>query len=272
MVNLPVTEQSPQTSDSWPGRSAVITGAGRGIGEAIARRLGQDGFHLILNDRDADPLEGVAANLRDQGCRAVAVVGDVTVPETNEQLVQVCLGEYGRLDAMVTNAGIVQVASIEELTPELLQRVFEINVFATLYGIRSAARAMRRQGSGKIITCASVAGHAGSAFMASYCASKAAVISLTQSAARELAPYGITVNSYCPGAVATDMWTQLAERLDQYADPESPSPASSFVSSIPLGRMQTPEDVGSVVSFLAGPDSSYMTGQSVIVDGGIFMQ
>ena len=192
------------------------------------------------------------------------------MPETSEALASAAVEVFGTLDVMITNAGIVQVASIDDLDERQLDRIFSINVFATLYGIRAAARQMRRQGRGKIITCASVAGHSGSAFMTSYCASKAAVISITQSAARELAPFGITVNAYCPGAVGTDMWTELAESLSAYR-PAGSGNADDFVSSIPLGRMQTPEDVAGVASFLASPDSDYMTGQSVVVDGGLYM-
>jgi meso-butanediol dehydrogenase/(S,S)-butanediol dehydrogenase/diacetyl reductase len=253
------------------GPAVVVTGAGRGIGSAIAARLHADGYRLVLNDLVAEPLESVANRLRETGGSVVTVIGDVTQAETNDRLVETCVAAYDRLDVMVANAGIVQVASFDDLDLDKLQRIFEVNVFATVHAIRSSARQMRIQGTGKIITCGSVAGHVGSANMASYCASKAAVISLTQSAARELAPYGITVNAYCPGAVMTDMWSELAERLAAYSSGDGQSSAAAFVDSIPLGRMQTPEDVAGVVSFLAGHDSDYMTGQSVVVDGGIYM-
>lgn len=251
-------------------RAAVVTGAGRGIGAAIAARFARDGFRLVLNDLDLKALEATAESLRRQGARVETLAGDVTLPATNDALVELAVEKFGALNVMVTNAGIVQVASFEDLTVVQLETIFSINVFATVHGIAAAARQMRRQGRGKIITCASVAGHSGSAYMASYCASKSAVISLTQSAARELAPDGITVNAYCPGAVGTDMWTQLGEKLSSYRPPGS-GDAEDFVASIPLGRMQTPEDVAGVVSFLAGPDSDYMTGQSVVVDGGLYM-
>lgn len=253
-------------------RCAIVTGAARGIGAAIARRLATDGFGLVLNDRDGSRLNTTVESLRADGAHVVGVTGDVTIGSTNDGLVAAAVEHFGGLDVMVTNAGIVQVISIDELDRPALESIFAVNVYATIFGIQSAARQMRVQGGGKIITCASVAGHAGSAFMASYCASKAAVISTTQAAARELAPYGITVNAYCPGAVGTDMWTELEDRLNGYAPRDGGGAADAFVASIPLGRMQTPQDVAGVVSFLAGPDSDYMTGQSVVVDGGVYMQ
>lgn len=252
-------------------RTAVVTGAARGIGLGIAQRLAQDGFSVVLNDLNEEALMDASKNLRSLGCKVEVFPGDVTEVSTNEALIDFAIERFGSLEVMVTNAGIVQIASLDDMTPGQLERIFAVNVFATAYGIRAAARAMRKVKSGKIITCASVAGHSGSALMAAYCASKAAVISLTQSAARELAPDGITVNAYCPGAVATEMWTELSRELRNYGEGEA-STADEFVASIPLGRMQTPEDVAGVVSFLAGPDSDYMTGQSVIVDGGIYMQ
>lgn len=254
-------------------RVAIVTGAARGIGAGVAERLAQDGFHIVVNDLQQEAAEAAAARIDPSGANAMAYACDVANAEANLSLVDAAVRRYGRLDVMVANAGTVQVRSIDEVDDAHLSRAFGVNVFGAFFGIRAAARQFRAQGGGgKIITCSSIAGRSGSAYMAAYCATKAAVISLTQSAARELAPDRITVNAYCPGAVATDMWDDLARQLRAYGGSEDRGQAEDFAANIPLGRMQTPEDVAAVVSFLAGPDSDYMTGQAVVVDGGILMQ
>ena len=173
---------------------------------------------------------------------------------------------------MVANAGIAQVKTILELTPADLQRMFEVNVFGVVYCLQAAAEQMRRQGTGgKIINAASIAAHSGFDLLGHYSATKFAVRALTQAAAKELAKDKITVNAYCPGIVGTDMWDLIDEQMGARNGNAKGETLAQYSQLIALGRVQTPEDVAGFVSYLAGPDSDYMTGQSVIVDGGIVM-
>src|SRR3712207_2483563 len=173
---------------------------------------------------------------------------------------------------MVANAGVAQVKTLLEVTPEDLRRVFDVNVFGVLYCIQAAAERMIAQGGGgKIISASSIAGHSGFDRLGHYSATKFAVRGLTQAAAKELAPHGITVNAYCPGIVDTAMWELIDERLGEALDLGKGEAMAKYSELIALGRVQTPEDVAGFVSYLAGPDSDYMTGQSVMIDGGIVM-
>jgi meso-butanediol dehydrogenase/(S,S)-butanediol dehydrogenase/diacetyl reductase len=173
---------------------------------------------------------------------------------------------------MVANAGIAQVKTLLEVTPEDLQKIFEVNVFGVVYCLQAAAEKMIAQGTGgKIINAASIAGHAGFAYLGHYSATKFAVRALTQSAAKELADKGITVNAYCPGIVGTDMWDLIDEKLGAYLGTGKGEALEKYASTIPLGRVQTPDDVAGFVSYLASPDADYMTGQAVMIDGGIVM-
>jgi meso-butanediol dehydrogenase/(S,S)-butanediol dehydrogenase/diacetyl reductase len=180
--------------------------------------------------------------------------------------------ELGSLDVMVANAGIAQVKTLLELTPDDLQTMFSVNVFGVVYCLQAAAERMIAQGTGgKIINASSIAGHNGFNLLGHYSATKFAVRALTQAAAKELAKDGITVNSYCPGIVGTDMWELIDEKLGERLGLAKGQAMEQYAQLIALGRVQTPEDVAGFVSYLAGPDSNYMTGQSVMIDGGIVM-
>jgi meso-butanediol dehydrogenase/(S,S)-butanediol dehydrogenase/diacetyl reductase len=252
--------------------AAVVTGAGRGIGRAIALRLARDGHAVAVNDVDKTTAEAVTAEIEGAGARAVAVPCDVTDRDAVFAMVEQAAAELGSVDVMVANAGIAQVKTLLELTPADLQRMFEVNVFGVVYCIQAAAEAMIRQGTGgKIISAASIAGHSGFDRLGHYSATKFGVRALTQAAAKELAQHKITVNAYCPGIVDTDMWVLIDEKLGNYLGLEKGQAMKQYSQLITLGRVQTPDDVAGLVSYLAGPDSDYMTGQAVVIDGGIVM-
>jgi meso-butanediol dehydrogenase/(S,S)-butanediol dehydrogenase/diacetyl reductase len=180
--------------------------------------------------------------------------------------------ELDRLDVMVANAGIAQVKTLLEVTPKDLETMFSVNVFGVVYCLQAAAERFIAQGSGgKIINAASIAAHAGFDYLGHYSATKFGVRAITQAAAKELAKHRITVNAYCPGIVGTDMWDLIDEKLGSYLGTKKGEALANYSELIALGRVQTPDDVAGFVSYLAGPDSDYMTGQSVMIDGGIVM-
>jgi len=170
----------------------------------------------------------------------------------------------------VNNAGIAQVKPLKDVTPEDMDLIYKINVNGVLWGIQAAAEKFQQRGhKGKIINASSIAGHNGFAMLGVYSSTKFAVRALTQAAAQELASFGITVNSYCPGVVGTDMWVEIDERFAELTDAKKGETYEKYVNGIALGRAETPDDVANFVSFLASSDSDYMTGQSVLIDGGI---
>ncbi|MFF0793213.1 acetoin reductase [Streptomyces spiralis] len=255
------------------GKVAVVTGASRGIGRAIALRLAADGADIAVNDVHAESAEAVAEEIRALGRRAVPLPADVGDQDAVVRLVENTVDALGRLDVMVSNAGIAQVKPLAEVTSDELWALFRVNVFGVIYCLQAAAAQMRAQGSGgKIINAASIAGHSGFDLLGAYSATKFSVVGLTQAAAKELAPHGITVNSYCPGIVGTDMWDLIDEKLGGHLNLDKGQALKRYAAGIPLGRVQTPEDVAAFVSYLAGPDSDYMTGQSVLIDGGLVMR
>jgi meso-butanediol dehydrogenase/(S,S)-butanediol dehydrogenase/diacetyl reductase len=252
--------------------AAVVTGAGRGIGRGIALRLARDGHAVAVNDVNKAGAEAVAAEIDAAGGRAIATPADVTDRDAVFAMVDRAAAELGSVDVMVANAGIAQVKTLLELTPDDLETMFRVNVFGVVYCMQAAAEKMIEQGTGgKIISAASIAAHSGFNLLGHYSATKFAVRALTQAAAKELAQHKITVNAYCPGIVGTDMWDLIDEKMGPYLGNERGETLAQFSKLITLGRVQTPDDVAGFVSYLAGPDSDYMTGQSVMIDGGIVM-
>lgn len=252
--------------------NVVVTGGGRGIGRGIALRLAADGHAVAINDVNKDGAEAVAAEITEAGGRAIAVPADVTDRAAVFAMVDRVAAELGSVDVMVANAGIAQVKPLLEVTPEDLQTIFSVNVFGVVYCLQAAAEKMIEQGTGgKIINAASIAGHNGFDLLGHYSATKFAVRALTQAAAKELAKHRITVNAYCPGIVGTDMWDLIDEKLGAYLGTAKGEALANYSQLIALGRVQTPDDVAGFVSYLASKDSDYMTGQSVMIDGGIVM-
>lgn len=251
-------------------RIALVTGAGRGIGAGIARRLAADGLDLALVDLTADGVEAVAEEIRGTGRRAVALTADVSDRDAVFGVVAATVEALGGLDVMVNNAGVALVGPVADVTPDELHRLFSVNVDGVLWGIQAAAASFIERGvRGKIVNAASIAGHEGFAMLGAYSATKFAVRGFTQAAAKEYATHGITVNAYCPGVVGTDMWVEIDRRFADLTGAAVGETYDQFVGGIALGRAQTPEDVAAFVSHLASPDSDYMTGQAVLIDGGL---
>lgn len=255
---------------SIDGKVALVTGAGQGIGRAVALRLAHDGADVAVVDINEEKLRGVADEVRATGRRATLFEADVTDRDVVHAAVDHAEEELGGFDIIVNNAGIVQIQPIVDVTPEEVDATLEVNVKGVLWGIQAAAKKFkeRRQG-GKIISASSIAGHDGFELLGVYSATKFAVRALTQAAAKELASDGITVNAYCPGVVGTDMWVEVDRRMAEITGAEIGATYEKFVEGIPLGRAQTPEDVAAFVSYLAGPDADYMTGQAPLIDGGL---
>jgi meso-butanediol dehydrogenase / (S,S)-butanediol dehydrogenase / diacetyl reductase len=252
--------------------NVVVTGAGRGIGRGIALRLAGDGHAVAVSDVNKAGAEAVAEEITTAGGRALAVSTDVTDRDAVFALVDQAAIELGSVDVMVANAGIAQVKALLDVTPDDLRKIFDVNLFGVVYSMQAAAEKMIAQGrGGKIINAASIAGHSGFDYLGHYSATKFAVRALTQAAAKELAQHQITVNAYCPGIVGTDMWDLIDEKLGAYLGTAKGEALANYSQLIALGRVQTPEDVAGFVSYLASQDSNYMTGQSVVIDGGIVM-
>lgn len=248
---------------------AVVTGGGRGLGRGIALALADAGHDLVLGWRSGEAAvhETVAA-VETRGARALSAQGDVADPDTAKALVAAA-DELGGPHVWVNNAGISLIAPVLDTSGDTMTRMFEVNVLGTLFGLQAAATAMRESSTrGRIVNVASDAGLQGFAMLGGYAATKFAVVGLTQTAALELAPSGITVNAVCPGTAETDMnqaeWT-VQSKLTGDAEGDV---RSEYLADIPLGRFVTPDDVGATVAWLASPGARSVTGQSVCVNGG----
>ena len=253
-------------------RVALVTGAARGIGRGIALRLADDGLDVAVNDIEAngDEFDSVAGEIRGKGRRTAAITADVSEPNEVQSMVRRVADELGHLDVMVANAGIAQVIPLLELTLEDWDRMMSINLRGVFLCYQAAAKQMIDQGGGgKIIGAASIVAYRPFPLLGHYSASKWAVRGLTQAAAQEWAQYGITVNAYCPGIVGTAMWDEIDEKLAENEGLQKGEAIEKYSDLIALGRVSVPEDVASFVSYLASKDSDYMTGQSVMIDGGI---
>ncbi|KAL9599100.1 MAG: hypothetical protein Q9219_004058 [cf. Caloplaca sp. 3 TL-2023] len=250
-------QTSTQTSSNR--RTAIITGSARGIGKAIALRLAQDGFDICINDIEANSsgADEVVKEIQDLGRKAYGHIADVTSVEAVNTMVTASVEELGPLNVMIANAGIVQVKGLLDLTEEDVRKMFDVNFFGVYNCYTAAARQFIKQGGGgKIIGAAS--------------ASKYAVRGLTQAMAMEMASHGITVNAYAPGIVGTAMWDLIDEEMGKMKGVPKGETIKKFSSDmIALGRTSVPEDVAKTVSFLASGDSDYMTGQTIVIDGGI---
>jgi meso-butanediol dehydrogenase / (S,S)-butanediol dehydrogenase / diacetyl reductase len=266
-------EGSMVDREDGPPRSAMVTGAARGIGRAIAMRLAAQGYAVSVADLPStrSTLDGVVADLAANGRPALAVTLDVADPESVDAAVAQHVRAFDGLDVMVANAGIAVTAPLLETSVDQFRQTMEINVAGVFHCYRAAARQMISQGrGGRLIGAASVAAHRGGKWQGAYSASKFAVRGLSQSVAQELAEYGITVNVYSPGVVQTPMWHSIDEAVTGRRGTTPGSEMAGMARSIPLGRLETPEDVAGVVAFLASPDAGYITGQSIVVDGGMW--
>ena len=248
----------------------VITGANSGIGQAIALYLANKAFSLVLVARRLDRITALVDQIIQQGGKAIAVKADVTRQEEVQAAIDAAVTAYQRVDVLINNAGYMAIAPISERKTDEWDKMIDTNLKGVLYGIAAALPVFQRQGSGHFINVASVAGikvlAPGGVV---YSATKFAVRALTQAAAKEYASRGITVNAYCPGIVGTGMWTEIDKRFAEITGAPVGETYKKYVEGIALGRAETPDDVASLVAYLAGPDSDYMTGQSILIDGGI---
>jgi meso-butanediol dehydrogenase/(S,S)-butanediol dehydrogenase/diacetyl reductase len=238
---------------------ALVTGAGQGIGRAVALRLANDGFDVAVNDLPVAQANAtaVAEEVRAIGRRAAVVPADVTDAEAVAAMVQRAVDALGPLRVTVANAGIARVEKLLDVSGQEWDQMFAINVRGMFLTYQAAARQYIKQGTpGKIVGAASSVAHRAAGNFAAYSASKFAVRGLTQAAAQEWVAHKITVNAYAPGIVDTQLWDTAKALKD------------ALVANIPLGRVQTSADVAALVSFLASEDSDYMTGQTIIADGG----
>ena len=240
------------------GQVALVTGGSRGIGLAIARELAQAGARLALVARDSARAEAAAAELPGEGHRGYAC--DVADPEACAVLIKQVEGDFGQLDVLVNNAGVTRDNVLMRIKDDDWNAVLDTNLRGAFNLMRAASRGMMKRRSGRIINITSVVGIIGNAGQANYAASKAGLIGLTKSVAKELAGRGVLVNAVAPGYIETDMTSDLPEAA-----------RSALMSNIALGRLGRPEDIAPAVRFLAGPGAAYITGQTLVVDGGMVM-
>lgn len=257
------------------GRVCLVTGAARGIGRAIGNALVDEGAQVCFADLDGDGAQAAAdaANERLNGNRgnAMAARADVRRRDEVRAMIAAVVDRFGRLDVKFNNAGVNKPMNFLDVTEDNWNFVMGVNGLGCLIGMQEAARQMIAQGTGgKIINTASIASRQGFGNVAPYCASKWAVVSLTQSAARDLARHGITVTGFAPGVVATEMWEQVDRDLMAIGAAEWPGQAmEEFSADILKGRVAQPADITGTTTFLASADSDYMTGQIVMIDGGM---
>ena len=255
---------------SITGKVALVTGAGQGIGRGIALRLAHDGADIALVDLDQTKLDAAAKEIREIGRRTTTFIADVSDRDQVQASIEHAHSTLGGFDIIVNNAGIALVGPLSDVTPEEVSKIWSVNVDGVVWGIQAAAAKFKELGQrGKIINASSIAGHDGFAMLGVYSATKFAVRALTQAAAKEYASDGITVNAYCPGVVGTDMWVTIDKRFSELTGAPEGATYEKFVGGIALGRAETPDDVAGFVSYLAGPDSDYMTGQAGLIDGGL---
>lgn len=239
---------------------AVITGASRGIGRSIALALAAKGATIVAVDMDQASTDAVVAELQAAGAKALAVVGNVTVTADVERMIEAATEAYGRVDILVNNAGITKDGLLMRMKDEEWDAVLNVNLKGAFLCTRAAFKVMSKQRYGRIINIASIVGQMGNAGQANYCASKAGLIGLTKSNAREMAKRSITVNAVAPGFIATAMTDALSDKV-----------RADLTSQIPMDRLGSAEDIANAVVFLASEASGYITGHVLSVNGGMYM-
>ncbi|MCR4434414.1 MAG: 3-oxoacyl-[acyl-carrier-protein] reductase [Clostridiales bacterium] len=243
------------------GKTAVVTGSGRGLGKAIALKLASMGANIVLNDiASSDAVDATAEEFRRAGYNVAVTKGDVRIIEDIKQMVKTAVDTFERVDILVNNAGITKDKPLALMSEEDWDDVLDINLKGAFLCTKMFGKIMMKQKSGKIINIASIAGVMGNPGQANYSASKAGLIGLTKSTAKELASRGITCNAVAPGLIQSKMTDVLPDKVKE-----------NYLNSIPLGRFGTPDDVANVVGFLASDDSNYVTGQVINIDGGLVM-
>ncbi|GIW09084.1 MAG: sorbitol dehydrogenase [Dehalococcoidia bacterium] len=253
----------------YQGKTVIVTGGGSGIGRAICERFAREGANVTIADRNGAGARALAEEL---GERALAYEVDVTDAAAMEDLVATTVARFGGLDIMVNNAGIILIAPVVETDFAAWRQVLEVNLNGVFLGARAAARQLIAQGrGGVIINGSSGAGRRGVANLAAYCASKAGVISLTQTLALELAPHRIRVNAYTPGHILTPFWETIADGFAGRLGVSREAVIEQFRRSVPWGRFGTPEEVAHAVAWLASDEAEYISGQCLAMNGAEFL-
>jgi acetoin reductase-like protein len=248
---------------------AIVTGGAQGMGRAISLRFAAEGASVVVADLNLDGAEGTAREIEGAGGTAAAVAVDVRDQAQVQAMVDTAVERFGGLDILVNNAGVGRIIPFFETTEADWDFIFDINCKGLLWCSQAAAKVMVDQGrGGKIINLASQAGRRGEALVLAYCASKACVISMTQSMALALAPHKINVNALAPGIVDTPFWDEVDKQFAKLLNMEVGEPKRTFTQSIPLGRIEQPEDVAGAAVFLASSEADYITQQTLNVDGG----
>jgi D-sorbitol dehydrogenase (acceptor) len=251
------------------GKAAIITGSARGIGRAIAARYVQEGAWVAIADINEAGAKAGAAEL---GSGAIGVHVDVTQQDSIDRMMDAVVTAFGGIDILVNNAALFDLAPIVDVTRESYHRVFTVNVEGAFFTLQAAARQMISQGrGGRIINMASQAGRRGEALVSMYCASKAAVISLTQSAGLDLIKHGINVNAIAPGVVDNEHWVDVDARFARAEHLEPGEKKRLVAAAVPIGRFAQPEEIAGLAAFLAGPDAGYIVAQTYNIDGGNWM-
>jgi NAD(P)-dependent dehydrogenase (short-subunit alcohol dehydrogenase family) len=253
------------------GQVAIVTGAGRGIGRATALELARMGADVVVAELDTDGADKTAALVKDAGRRAAVIPTDVTRRANLAALVERTVAAFGRIDVLINNAGIYRAAATLDVTEEHWDAIMTINAKAVFFASQAVLPTMIAARRGVIVNLASMAGKVGSRTNLPYNVSKAAVISMTKSLALAHAADGIRVNCVCPGFVETDMWHQVAREQGKLLGQTPEEFTRRRAETVPLGRMERPEDVAAVIGFLASPRAGYMTGQALSIDGGLVM-
>jgi 3-oxoacyl-[acyl-carrier protein] reductase len=249
---------APLPAKRFLNQVVIVTGASKGIGRGIAQRFCEEGAKVVLVSRDEGSLRNLVRDLQNQGGSAIYVQGDVSIPQDMEKMVQITLAQYGKIDVLCHNAGIYPHARLENMSLAEWQKVIDVNLTGTFLAVKACIPAMKLQGRGKIVITSSISGpQTALPGFSHYTASKGGIAGFVRTAAVELAKYRININAVEPGNIKTEGLDSLGqEHLD------------NMVRAVPLGRLGTPEDIANAMLFLASEEASYITGQSLIVDGG----
>lgn len=242
------------------GVRALVTGAGSGIGRAIARRLAAGGCRVAATDVQEDRASEVARMIRDEGGDALAITADVAKQEDVDRMTAETVSAFGGLDVVVNNAGVGSMGFIESVQDPEIERVFGVNLVGVIRVTRAATPHLKDSGRGRIVNVASVEGIRGSGLLPVYSATKAGVIGVTRANAVELARFGVTVNAVCPGPIQTEMLAPLVAD-ERYRE--------KLIKGVPMRRLGVPEDVAGAVAFFASEESSFITGNVLVIDGGM---
>jgi NAD(P)-dependent dehydrogenase (short-subunit alcohol dehydrogenase family) len=253
----------------FAGKSAIVTGAGRGIGKATALRFAREGADVLVPDLDIKTSTETATEIQALSRKGIPMQMDVTRMGDIQRMVATAIREFGRIDILVNNAGITQVRDPMQLTESDWDRTLNLNLKAVFFCAQAVAREMIKHRSGVILNAASISGRSGKPMLVDYCASKFGVIGITQALALALARHGIRVNAVAPGIVDTDMWVSIDREWSALEGKPTGEMKRSRVAAIPLGRIETPEDVANLYTFLATDEASYITGQTYNVCGGL---